>query len=220
MASTLQPPDLQPSHPMSRGSDDRAGDWVRANGRVLGAAVGLVVVAGLGGLLWQSSERSKAERAERAFFEAQAATQAGPAATERAMRPLTTRYAGTAGGAQAALLLVQSLYDQGKYQEGLAVLDRSDMPAEFAAGGRLLRAAGLEGAGRPAEAAKVYEQLAAEEGIVARRRDELRAAAARAYQLAGDRAAALRLWQQIVQDGGSGLVDEARVRVGELSARA
>lgn len=218
MASTLEP-DLQPSHPLSRGSGDPAGDWVQANGRAIGIGVAVLVAAGLGALVWQSTERSKAERAERAFFEAQSSAQGGPAAMERAMRPLVTRYAGTAGGSQAELLLVQSLYDQGKYQDGLNVLARSKLADEFADGGQLLKAAGLEGSGRPAEAAKIYEQLAGETGLVARRRDDLRASAARAYQLAGDRASARRLWQRILDDNGSPLVDEARVRLGELSAR-
>lgn len=218
MASILEP-DVQPSHPLSRGSDDRAGDWMRENGRLVGIGLAVVAAAGIGGVLWRTTERSKAERAERAFFEAQGAAQGGPAAAERAMRPLTTRYAGTAGGAQAELLLVQALYDQGKFQDGLTVLDRTSLPAEFADGGRLLRAAGLEGAGRPAEAAKVYEQLAGASGIPARRRDDLRASAARAYQLGGDRPAARRLWQQIATDNASPLVDEARVRLGELSAQ-
>lgn len=217
MASTLQP-DVQPSHPMSRGSDDPAGDWMRANGRVIGVGVAVLAAGGLGALLWQSTERSKADRAERAFVEAQSSAQGGPAAVERAMRPLVTRYGGTPGGSQAELLLVQSLYDQGKYQDGLGVLARTKLAAEFADGGELLKAAGLEGAGRPAEAAKVYEQLASGAGVAPRRRDDLRASAARAYQLAGDRASARRLWQQIITDNGSPMVDEARVRVGELSA--
>ena len=218
MASTLQP-DVQPSHPMSRGSDDPAGEWMRANGRVVGVGVAVVAAAGLGALLWQTTERSKAERAERAFFEAQSAGQGGPAAVERVMRPLVTRYGGTPGGSQAELLLVQSLYDQGKYQDGLGILARTKLSAEFADGGELLKAAGLDGAGRPVEAAKAYEQLAGAAGLAARRRDDLRASAARAYQLAGDRASARRLWQHIVTDNASPLVDEARVRVGELSAQ-
>ena len=216
MASTVQP-DLQPSHPLSR-SDDPAGDWLRAHGRLVTGAVGLLAAAGIGGLLWRSTERSKAERADRAFYEAQAAAQGGSAAVERAMRPLVTRYAGTPAGSQAELLLVQALYDQGKFQDGLTVLDRTELTDDFAEGGELLRAAGLEGAGRPAEAAKIYERLAGASGVVARRRDELRASAARAYQLAGDRASARRLWERIIQDAGSTIVDEARVRVGELSA--
>jgi hypothetical protein len=113
---------------------------------------------------------------------------------------------------------VQALYDQGKFQDGLAVLNRTKLSSEFADGGELLRAAGLEGIGRPAEAAKVYERLAGTSGLVARRRDELRASAARAYQLGGDRASARRLWEQIIRDAGSTIADEARVRVGELGA--
>jgi predicted negative regulator of RcsB-dependent stress response len=217
MASTLEP-DVQPSHPLSRGSDDRAGDWLRANGRAVGVGIALIVAAAIGSVLWRSTERGKADRAERAFFEAQAAAQGEPAAAERALRPLVSRYDGTAGGAQALLLLVQSLYDQGKYQDGLTALGGSKVPDEFADGVQLLRAAGLEGAGRPAEAAKLYEQLAGASDVVPRRRDELRAAAARAHEVAGDRAAALRLWQQIVTANASQMTDEARVRVGELSA--
>jgi hypothetical protein len=218
MASTLEP-DVQPSHPLSRKSDDPAGDWMRANGRLLGIVGAVAVAAGLGGVIWRSTERTKGQRAERAFFEAQGAAQGGPAALERAMRPLTTRYSGTAGGAQAALLLVQSLYDQGKFQDGLNVLARTKVPDEFEDGTEFLKAVGLEGAGRPLEAAKVYEQLAAAPGIAPRRRDDLRAGAARAYELGGDRAAAARSWQQIVTDGSGPRVDEARIRVGELSAR-
>jgi predicted negative regulator of RcsB-dependent stress response len=216
MASTVQP-DLEPSHPLSR-SDDPAGDWLRAHGRAVSVGLGLLVAAGLGGVLWRTTERSKAERADRAFYEAQAVGQGGPAALERAMRPLVTRYAGTPAGSQAELLLVQALYDQGKFQDGLAVLDRTKLSDEFSDGGELLRAAGLEGAGRPADAAKIYERLAGASGLVARRRDELRASAARAYQLAGDRSSARRLWTQIIEGAGSPMVDEARVRVGELGA--
>ena len=216
MASTVQP-DLEPSHPLSR-SDDPAGDWLRAHGRAVSIGLGLLVAAGLGGVLWRTTERSKAERADRAFYEAQSSAQGGPAALERAMRPLVTRYAGTPAGSQAELLLVQALYDQGKFQDGLAVLDRTKLSADFADGGELLRAAGLEGTGRPADAAKVYERLAGTSGLVARRRDELRASAARAYQLAGDRTSARRLWEQIIRDAGSTIADEARVRVGELGA--
>jgi tetratricopeptide (TPR) repeat protein len=216
MASTIQP-DLEPSHPLSR-SDDPAGDWLRAHGRAVSIGLGLLVAAGLGGVLWRTTERSKAERGDRAFYEAQASAQGGPAATERAMRPLVTRYAGTPAGSQAELLLVQALYDQGKFQDGLAVLDRTKLSSEFSDGGELLRAAGLEGIGRQAEAAKVYERLAGTSGLVARRRDELRASAARAYQLGGDRASARRLWEQIIRDAGSTIADEARVRVGELGA--
>jgi hypothetical protein len=216
MASTVQP-DLEPSHPLSR-SDDPAGDWLRAHGRAVSIGLGLLVAAGLGGILWRTTERSKADRADRAFYEAQASSQGGPAAVERAMRPLVTRYAGTPAGSQAELLLVQALYDQGKFQDGIAVLDRTKLSAEFSDGGELLRAAGLEGIGRPADAAKVYERLAGTTGLVARRRDDLRAAAARAYQLAGDRVSARRLWEQIIRDAGSTIADEARVRVGELGA--
>ena len=50
-------------------------------------------------------------------------------------------------------------------------------------------------------------------------RNQYRAEAARNYQLAGDRPAALRLWTELAKVEGQGLADEARVRIGELEVK-
>lgn len=217
MASTTQP-EYHAPHPMSQDRDGAA-DWLRDHGRALGigaAAVGLLAV---GGVAWRGSERAKAQRAEQAFFQAQAVGQGNPTTAERGLREVATRYAGTAGGAQATLLLAQALFDQGRYQDGLAVLQRAKPPEQFADAVRLLTAAGYQGVGRAADAGKLYEQLSAAPSLPTRRRDELRASAARAYQLANDRASAVRMWELILTGGNGPMVDEARVRLGELKAR-
>ncbi len=219
MASTTRP-EYQASHPMSQSREGRMAEWARDNGRALGIVATSIAVLAVGGVAWRSSERAKADRAEQAFFQAQGGTQGDPAATERALRPLLARYQGTAGGTQAGLLLAQSLYDQGKFQDGLAVLARLTPPEQFRDAVRLLTAAGYEGTGRAGEAARIYIQLADRPDVVARRRDELRAAAARAYQLSGDRASALRLWKTLAASGTGPTADEARIRVGELEARS
>jgi hypothetical protein len=217
MASTLEP-DVKPNNPYSR-SEDPAGDWLRENGRLVTIALAVVVVAIVGWLGYRTVARGNAQRAERAFFEA-GLGRAGWAGGHGA-RHAADRHAlqGDDRGARRPHFCSSSRStSRGRWQDGIAALDRADVPDTFKAGAQLLRAAGLEGAGRPADAAKIYEQLAGGDGVVPRRRDELRASAARAYQLAGDRAAARRLWQQIVTDNASPLVDEARVRVGELAA--
>lgn len=219
MTSTL-PPESHAPHPLSTSRDGRATDWVRDNGRVLGIVGGVFAVVLLGGVAWRSSERAKAQRAEQALYQAESSlTRGDPSQAERSLRDVATRYGNTSGGAQAQLMLTQTLYEQGRYQDGLNVLNRTKPPAQFVDAFRLLTAAGYEGIGKGGDAGKLYEELATSRGVVPRRRDELRSAAARAYQLGNDRASALRVWRQVVAGGTGSEVDEARVRVGELTAR-
>lgn len=218
MASTTQP-EYHTSHPMSQSREGRAADWLRDHGRALGIAAAAVAVFAVGGVAWRGSERAKVQRAEQALYQAQAAAQGNPSAAERSLRDVANRYAGTPGGAQATLLLTQALYDQGRFQDGLTVLGRAKPPEDFRDAVRSLTAAGYEGVGRAAEAGKLYEQLSAAPNLVTRRRDELRASAARAYQLANDRASAIRMWELILASGAGPGTDEARVRLGELKAR-
>jgi len=218
MASTAQP-EYHAPHPMSQNRDGRAADWLRDHGRALSIGVAALGVLAIGGVAWRGSERAKAQRAEQALYQAQASAQGNPATAERGLRDVATRYGGTAGGAQATLRLAQALYDQGRFQDGLTALGRAKPPQEFGDAVRLLTAAGYEGIGRGGDAGKLYEELSATPNLAARRRDELRAAAARAYQLANDRAAAVRVWESILASGSGSSVDEARVRLGELRAR-
>ena len=216
MASTSR---LAPSSPHSLDSGtDRAGEWFRAHGRALGA-VGVTLAAVLGGaMVWLSSNSGKATRADAAFAAASAPLATNDVATaQRELRQVATQYDGTAGGAQAQLLLAQLLYDAGKYQEGLDVLKQADdAPAPMRTGVLALTAAGYEGLDRFGEAGKRYEDAAAAASTEAQKRD-LRANAARAYQRAGDVAASRRLWEPLANEESSPYADEARVRLGELA---
>ena len=196
-------------------------DWFRLHSTKVVAGMGLVVLVGGGYMAWRAYAAGQEARAERAFFEAQAPVAARDlAAAERALRSVATRYDGTAGGAQAQLQLAQILFDQGKYQEGIQVLEgASDAPAALRPSVRMLQAAGQEGLGKPAEAARIYEQLATDEQAEARK-SELRANAARAYQQAGQAEPARKIWQELSQQDNNPLADEARVRLGELTAQA
>lgn len=216
--SSQIPPEYQAAHPLSMTREGRTSEWFQANARVLGLTGVALALTAVGATAWRASERSKGQRAEQALFQAEASGGGEPRLTEQALRSVVTRYSGTSGGAQAQLLLAQSLYEQGRYQEGVTVLGRGKPPAEFAEAVQLLTAAGYEGLGRGANAARIYESLANSASRSAQRRSELRAAAARAYTLANDREAALKVWRQIAADGSGPVVDEARVRIGELAA--
>jgi tetratricopeptide (TPR) repeat protein len=194
-------------------------DWVRLHATQVALGVGAVVVIVGGAALWRSSKASRAARAEAAFFQAQAAAaQGGPAAAQKQLEQVAQRYDGTAGGTEAQLALAQAQYDQGKYQDGLNVLKQANPPKGLDRSVRLLTAVGYEGLGKYADAAKIYED-AVKDATGASERAQLQADAARAYQAAGDKAAALKIWTELAALQAQGIADEARVRVGELAAK-
>lgn len=204
--------------------DDAAenfGDWVRLHSTQVAVGAGIVVALLAGAALWRSSAASRATRAETAFFEAQAPLAQGnlPAAQQQ-LQQVAQRYDGTAGGAQAQLLLAQTYFDQGKYQQGLDVLKQADdAPKSLAGSVRLLTAVGLEGLGKYDDAAKRYEE-AAEGAASDAERLQFRADAARAYQAGGNKDASLKIWSDLAKSDAPGIADEARVRVGELTAKS
>lgn len=199
-------------------ASDSVTDWIRDRSRPL--AIGALAIVTLGGgfLLWRSANESKAARAEAAFFQAQAPiAQNDLAGAERELRNVAQQYTGTAGGAQARLLLAQVLYEQGKYQAGIEALQGGDPPSSLESSVQVLTAGGYEGLGKHADAAKLYEQAAGTAPVG--QRDELRASAARAYQAAGNSDAARKIWTELAANEQSALVDEARVRLGELAGK-
>ena len=200
-----------------RSSGEAAAEWVEQHARALGtgAVVAAVAIAGL--FAWRSSERATAERADRALYQAEARYVQGDPGAAQALQQVNARYGDTPAGAHARVLLAQANYDQGKYADGLRVLGSGSPAADWRDQTERMRAVGEEGAGRPKAAAAIYERLANDAGPDAK--SSLLADAARAYESAGDRTAARRTWQAIIDAGRPGTADEARVRLGELNAR-
>lgn len=195
-------------------------DWFRLHSsKVIGGMAAVVVAGGLY-MGYRAYSTGQETRAERAYFDAQAAAAGDRGVAEQQLRQVATRYDGTAGGAQAQLTLAQILFEQGKYQEGMDVLKQADdAPDALEPAVRVLRAAGEEGLGRPAEAAKLYAAAAADEKSEGRKA-ELLANAARAYQQAGQPEPARKIWADLAAKDENPLADEARVRLGELTAQA
>ncbi len=193
-------------------------DWVRAHTRELG--VGAIVVAAVVAGTWvvSKSNATKAASASRALSEAQRSVASGNLPLAAAdLQKLVKSYGSTTAGVQARLLLAQVDFQQGKFDEGLKVLDEVGAAGALQASLHALRAAGLEQAGKPADAATEYLK-ASEKSELPSERESYKSDAARAYQTAGKKDEALKIWQAIADDQASPLNGEARLRVGELGA--
>lgn len=182
------------------------------------AVAAIVIAAGVGGaFLWQANNARKSTQAEKAFFEAMSLSSQNDPKGPDALAKVATRYNGTAGGAQAALLYAQSQFDAGKYDDGQKVLDGLSAPKAFASGVEALKAAGYEGQGKFDKAAEHYQAAIAKAALEGER-DFLKGEAARALASAGKKDEALKLWTELAEKTDSPMSSEARVRMGELSA--
>lgn len=212
-----------PRSPYSSGSTttESISDWAQLHSKQVTLGV-VVLVAAVGGLwFYNRSQDLKSERAERAYYAARGAMGSGnlPLA-ESDLKKLVTRYEGTDGAIQGRLLLAQTLYEQGKFQEGINQLVAGEKElagsAEFASAAYLVMAAGYEQLRKFAEAAAAYEK-AAEAARFDPDRHRYQSFAARAYQLAGKPDDAKRLWTPLAEDSKSVVAGEARVRLGEMT---
>lgn len=178
----------------------------------------IVVAAVAGGVfLWQASTARRASQAEKAFFDAVGLYgQRNPKANEE-LGKVAQRYDGTAGGAQAALLLAQTEFDAGKYDAGLKALDGITKPGVFASGIETMKAAGYEGKEQFDKAAEHYLAAVAKATLTGEK-DFLKGEAARALTSAGKKAEAQKLWEELAAKTDSPLSGEAKVRLGELTA--
>lgn len=195
-------------------------EWVQVNARLLGGAAAVVAVAAAGYWFYVRSQQIKTINADRSLMQAEQSLQSGNAALATSdLQRVVTRYKGTGAGTQAALLLAQTHYNAGKYQDGINVLQEISGHA----GGSEAMVQGLIGdghaqMGKHADAAKAYEK-AAEASIYENEKAYYRAKAARSYTAAGNVADARRLWTQLSTDANAqSVAAEARVRLAELNA--
>ncbi|MDA1081333.1 MAG: tetratricopeptide repeat protein [Gemmatimonadetes bacterium] len=214
------------SSPVSKPDNDwdaeRIKDWVVARSRPLLITVSAVVVGGSAFAFWQQSIRLKNDRADAAMVAAQGAYYSGNAALAKSdLEKLVTRYPGTTGATQAGMLLAQLLYGEAKYDEGISQLSeiQGGAPVQFAAVVEELMAAGYADSGRPAEAAE-HLMMAADKAQFPTERQLYRADAARMLTIAGRPADARVIWAELASITDSPVMTEARVRLGEMDAKA
>ena len=196
-------------------------DWLQANNRALTIGAAVVAIALLGGWFYMRSGELKRLNAERVLNQAKQSIAAGNAPLAQAdLQRVATRYRGTPSGVQAAMILAQMQYDQGKFAEGIQALEPFRTGADDLQASVLsLIADGQMASGQATEAAQTYQQAAAATTLVGEKTVQ-RSKAARALMAAGKTAEARTLWQELVDDPDAELVHaEARIRLGELSVQ-
>jgi predicted negative regulator of RcsB-dependent stress response len=196
--------------------------WVVERGRALsyvfGGAVVLVAVI----LFYRESQTRKNERADAAFATAQSAFYSGNTALAKSdLEKLVTRYPKTASGTQASVLLAQILYGEGKYDDGISRLTAASgsAPDYLASAVEAVLAAGYADSKRYDQAVEHLNKAAASAAFPAEKA-VFQAEAARMLQMAGKTAEARKVWQSLADDPESPVANEARVRLGELDAKA
>ena len=200
-----------------------AADFARHHSRLLlGAAVGLVVLAAAIYFVQSGAQRSS-ERAAGMLADARADFQQGaldPAATR--LEELLGSAGGTVSGKQGLLLYGDVRYAQGRYQDAVGYYRRavdtfkSDPVLGMAA--RRGLAASLENLQQFSEAASVHEELlAAQESGALRAQAQLDLA--RVLLRAGESARAMAIYEELSHNPDNPMAaQEALLRIAELKA--
>ncbi len=196
--------------------------WLETYSRqLMYGSIALLVVAGGLWFYRQSNER-QAESASMALSESQSAVAAGNLPLAQSdLEKLIQRYGGTDAGTQAHVLLAQVHFEKGEFQQGIEELKSvtNAKDAYTAASAMNLMAAGLEQSGKFADAAATYEKAAAKSPYKVDH-DVYMASAARALTTEGKVDDAKKIWSGLAKDDESAASAEARVRLGEIEAKA
>ena len=201
--------------------DDSLTEWVMLHKREVTWGVVALAVIVLGIWYYERSQTLRAQRAESQYFQARQGAASGNvllAASD--LQKVATRYEGTRGGAQAALAAAQLMYDQKKYKEGIATLEKAEpkAPEEFKASMHVLEAGGYEELKDFVSAAAQYKAAATATRFPADKA-QYQAAAARDYMAAGKSDEAKAIWTELAKDDTGPMAAEAKVRLGELIAK-
>ncbi|WP_396206022.1 tetratricopeptide repeat protein [Gemmatimonas sp.] len=195
--------------------------WFQVNSKPILMAVGAVAATAAAVMLYRSSTASTREKASTALYEAQTPYVQGklPEA-EKALGNVATRYASTAAGQQAAVLLAQVLFDQNKIDDGLKALEKAlgSSSAEFKPTIEALIASGYEQKKDFVKAAEHYAKAASASQFKSDKYSH-QASQARSLATAGKTADALKIWEDLAKLDGEPIQQEANVRVGELVAK-
>lgn len=204
------------------GTIDSMMGWLSLNSKQALMILGALALVVAGWWFYSRSQALKAEKSEKAYYQALQSIGSGntPLAVSD-LKKLSVRYSGTRAATQGSIALAQLLYEDGKYAEGIAELDKVDEGAARKAfmGSALhrLKAAGLEQQAKLVDAAAEYGK-AAEAATFPADRSLFRGDQARALTAAGKRAEAKAIWAELALDEQSAVAAEAKVRLGELGA--
>lgn len=186
-------------------------------------AIGAIIVVALAGgvVLWRLSASQKAERARVALADATNTLYSGNRPLgETQLQAVADRYRDTAAGIEGAMVLAQTDFEEGRWADGLKVLDavkQSSAIENFKGPIDGLIAGGYADMKKYDDAVKNF-QAAADDSKYQPVKDLYLADAARVLQAAGKNDDAKKIWEEIASRPDSPSVAEAKVRLGEINA--
>lgn len=198
-------------------------DWTRLNSRWLTVGAVVVAVVAAGYWFYTRSRQIQERNAETALNNARQAMSSGnlPLAQSE-FQQLVAKYGSTPAGVQGAMLLAEMDYDAGKAQDGISVLEKvsgSSGASNLQPSVLALEADGYAQSGKLTVAGQRY-MAAADATPYKIEKAYYQARAARAYTAGGDTAQARQIWSKLATDpDGQSMAAEARVRLGELTAK-
>ncbi len=202
---------------------EQLADWFQLNSRYVAIGVATIAAGVLGYWFYTSNAERNARAAETQLLSARRALASGNAqlaATD--LKRVATNHQNTRAGVEAALLLSESLFAEGKYEEAIDVLrgftTRGSAEVERAKIYSLIGDGRMQ-LGQPADAAGEYQRAADAARFDGERTQQL-GKRARALVVAGDTAVGRKQWESLTESAVPGIAAEARVRVGELTATA
>lgn len=208
-----------PTADLSDDPIENVSSWLQTNQKPLLYGIVALAVAVGAIFLYRTNESSTREKASRALYEAQGPMVEGKMAeAASALEKVATRYSGTSSGDQASILLAQVLFDEKKYDAGLAALTKvqSSAGADFSASIEGTLAVGYEAQGKFAEAADHYGKAAGLAKFPVEK-GQYQSSQARAFMSAGKSAEAGKLWLELSKSDNLSFSQEAQVRLGEIA---
>ena len=192
--------------------------WFQANQKPIIYGIAAIAIAAVAIFLYRSNDASTREKASRALYEAQAPLSEGklPEAAA-ALEKVANRYGSTAAGQQASLLLAHALFDQKKYDAGIAALQKAQgsASADFAASFEATIGSGYEAQSKFVDAAEHFGKAAALAKFPMEKGTFL-SAQARALMSGNKPAEARKVWEELRKDESLPFAQEAQVRIGEI----
>ena len=192
--------------------------WLQVNQKPILAVVGIAAAAAIAIFGYRYMDGKKRADANAQLYRAAAPLAEGKLPEAAAgLERVATSFAGTASGTQAALMLGQILYDQQKFPEGIAALEKAKGSAgsDFGASIEALIATGYEGQGKFDLAAEHYGKAAAAAKYPLDKAAN-QAAQARILTTAGKATDARKIWEELAKQENLPFAQEAQVRLGEL----
>jgi predicted negative regulator of RcsB-dependent stress response len=218
-------PSTEPVSPSRQPKAESFVDWFHVNSRWVGVGAVAVLVAIVAAWYVPRAKLQKNENADRQLLLAKQSLAPGNAnlpLAEVDLKKVADRYEGTSAGAEAGMLLAQLKLEKGDnqgaatYLEGLANRLKSGPDAVSA---RALLGDAYSQQSKYAEAAAEY-QRAAEASSMPNEKAFLMTKAGHALMAAGKTPEARKIWETLAnQSDNPSVAAEARVRLGELSAK-